>query len=669
MIGFPLRAVLLMLACGAAPLQAQPPAAAPAPLESFFENPSFGGARLSPDGQYLAMRTGGPGRHDFLAVIDLDTRKAQMVAAFDDADIGHFQWVDDQRLAFDVTDKTVGQGELRYGPGLYAVNRDGSGFIQLAERASAFVTAISPAHKLLPPNTFLLDQQGPRDSEFVYVQSAERDSRGELRSMNLLRLNTVSGQATVVPRPGPVTRWMLDQKGEPRLAIASEHNKTTVYLRAPAGDAWRTLAEYPAYAGAGAAIVPLGFGADGRLYVSARGGRDTTAVYAFNFATGRIDPEPLIVTEGYDFSGELVFNRDKVLGVRFQTDALSSFWFDPAMKAMQGAVDKALPATVNLVSVPLRPTRPWVLVMAYSDVIPATWFLFNTKTELVDKVGASRPHIDSAQMGHQDMLRYRARDGLAIPALLTLPRAGAGKQLPLVVLVHGGPWARGAAWGWNAESQFLASRGYAVLEPEFRGSLGFGARHFMAGWKQWGLAMQDDLADGARWAIAQGIADPKRICIAGASYGGYATLMGLVNDPGLFKCGVDWAGVTDINLMYTGTWYADSDLSREYREYGMPAMIGDPVTDAAQLKATSPVEQAARIKQPLLLAYGGADRRVPLFHGKRFYDAVRRANPNVEWVEYPEEGHGWKLEKNNIDFWGRVEKFLDKNIGKGAVPE
>jgi dipeptidyl aminopeptidase/acylaminoacyl peptidase len=286
---------------------------------------------------------------------------------------------------------------------------------------------------------------------------------------------------------------------------------------------------------------------------------------------------------------------------------------------------------------------------------------------VLNKVGESRPHIDSKQMGHQEFVRYKARDGLDIPALLTLPRGATGKNLPMVVLVHGGPWVRGESWGWNAQAQFLASRGYAVLEPEFRGSQGFGLKHFSAGFKQWGLAMQNDLADGVRWAIGKGIVDPKRVCIAGASYGGYATLMGLVNDPDLYKCGIDWAGVTDINLMYNDTWYARSDFTEDYKKYGMPELVGDQVKDAAQLKATSPIMQAARIRQPLLLAYGGADQRVPIFHGKKFYDAVKDTNRNVEWIEYSEEGHGWYLEKNNIDFWGRVEKFLDKQIGPGAV--
>jgi dipeptidyl aminopeptidase/acylaminoacyl peptidase len=179
--------------------------------------------------------------------------------------------------------------------------------------------------------------------------------------------------------------------------------------------------------------------------------------------------------------------------------------------------------------------------------------------------------------------------------------------------------------------------------------------------------MQDDIADGVQWAVEKGYADPKRVCIAGASYGGYATLMGLVNDPDLYKCGIDWVGVTDIKLLYTGHWLFTSDLPERWKKYGMPDLIGDLEKDAAQLKATSPLEQAARIRHPLLLAYGGADMRVPLVHGTKFRDAVKASNKDVEWIEYAEEGHGWALAKNRIDFWTRVEKFLDRNIGPNAA--
>jgi len=234
-----------------------------------------------------------------------------------------------------------------------------------------------------------------------------------------------------------------------------------------------------------------------------------------------------------------------------------------------------------------------------------------------------------------------------------------GQQYPMVVLVHGGPWVRGASVMWAADPQFLATRGYVVVEPEFRSSVGYGDALFRAGFKQWGLAMQDDVADAARWAIAQGYADPKRICIAGASYGGYATLMGLIRDPDLFRCGVEWVGVTDIELMYTIAW---SDASDQWRDYGMPVLVGDREKDAEQLRNTSPLQLAAKIKQPLLMAYGGADRRVPIDHGRKLHSALSGSNPNVEWVVYPDEGHGWLLEKNRFDFYGRVERFLAKYL-------
>jgi dipeptidyl aminopeptidase/acylaminoacyl peptidase len=414
-------------------------------------------------------------------------------------------------------------------------------------------------------------------------------------------------------------------------------------------------------------VTPLAFGADGSLFVVARvGDADTSSVHKIDLATGQINPEPIVRTTGYDFDGSIATSRDKLLGLRITTDATADEWLDPEMKAIQQEVDKLLPATINLLSAPRRAQTPWILVRGYSDVIPPTYWLYNKEARTVSKVGESRPGIDPKQMGRQQFIRYKARDGMEIPALLTLPPGAKKTGLPMVVLVHGGPWVRGSTYGWHPQSQFLASRGYAVLEPEFRGTLGFGAKHFLSSWKQWGLAMQNDVADGTRYLIGKGIADAKRICIAGASYGGYATLMGLVNDPDLYKCGINWVGVTDINLMYKGSWNYESDMSEEWKQYGMPEMIGDPVRDAEQLKATSPIAQAARITQPLILAYGGVDVRVPIYHGKQFYEAVTKTNKNVEWIEYPEEAHGWSLPKNHYDFWTRVEKFLDKHIGSGA---
>ncbi len=637
--------------------------AAPVPIEHFFENAAFTGAVLSPTAKFLAARLGRAGQRDALVVVDLTNQAVKVVARLPDDDIGNFYWVNDERLVFDGTDKTVGQGDVRHYPGLYAVDRDGGNQRQLVQRESVYDVTERTMVKMLPGETFLLPPTGPRTTSYVYVMSPRYDSEGHVESLNLLQLDTITGRTTPVTRPAEAKNWVLDASGEPRMIMSIDKNIGTLHYRDPATSQWRKLSTFDAYLGSKGAFSPVGFAPDGTLYVTSRSVGDKQALYRFDLATGKQVTSALVEVEDYDLDGELVIGDGKLLGVRVLTDARSTVWFDTGMQALQKRIDALLPGTVNVVSVAQRAETKLVLVRSYSDVQPSVWSLFDTETGKFNHVGSTRPAIKAAQMGQQEALRYKARDGLDIPGLLTLPHGSDRKNLPMIVLVHGGPWVRGSEWGWNAEAQFLASRGYAVLEPEFRGSTGFGARHFRAGWKQWGLAMQNDVADGAKWAIAQGIADPKRICIAGASYGGYATLMGLINDPELFKCGISWVGVTDINLLYSGHWSSASDTSDGVKQYGMPAMIGDPVKDAAQLKATSPIHQAARLKQPVLLAYGGSDRRVPTYHGRQFHDAVKQTNPQVEMVVYDEEGHGWALPKNRIDFWSRVEKFLDKHIG------
>jgi len=428
-----------------------------------------------------------------------------------------------------------------------------------------------------------------------------------------------------------------------------------VQLRDPAGD-WKKVAEFQSLAGD--AMAPRFVGPDGSLYVEAGQG-DQTAVFTLDAASGKLSAAPVAASKGFSLHPEFVADDKKLLGLRYTIDAEITQWLDDGMKALQATFDAMLPATGNRISVPMRGDSPWVLVQAFADVQPTVSYIYNRQTRKLIRLGVSLPAIDPKQMGQTDFVRFKARDGLMIPAYLTLPPGEAKKNLPLVVLVHGGPWVRGASWHFDPEVQFLASRGYAVLQPEFRGSTGYGRKLFEAGFKQWGRAMQDDVADGARWAIAQGFADAKRICIAGASYGGYATLMGLVNDPELFRCGINWVGVTDPLMMFSVSW---SDITDESKKYGYAKLIGDPAADAAMLKAVSPIENASKIKQPLLLAYGAWDTRVPIVHGEKFRDAIKPHNPNVEWVVYDNEGHGWAKPETRVDFWNRVEKFLARNL-------
>ncbi|MES3025427.1 MAG: alpha/beta fold hydrolase [Pseudomonadota bacterium] len=650
-------AVAACAALAGAAQAAEAEAAAP-PIGSFFRSANFSGAALAPNGRHLAIRIANGESRANLAVLDLATMKLTQVAGFGDADIGRFEWVNDERLVYNMTDLRLARGEMVEGPGLYAVNRDGRGERQLVDRSYSAITSGTDIVRL-DPNTHLVGPGRRQDGNEVFVVRAESYEGKDAGHFLFQRLNTKNSAVVALDTPEKTIDALIDAQGAVRVAVTRDRDRQALLFNDPASGKWRTLAQFNSN-GEGA-VQPLLYGPDNVLYVAANNGRDKTAIYRYDLAAGKLEAAPLVASDQYDIDGEFIVDAAKVLGFRYEIDAEVTTWFDPAMQAAQTAVDALLGATTNRISRGARSETPFFLVESFSDVQPHVYQLFNSATGKLTRLGGANADIDPRRMSIKDMVRYKARDGLEIPAYLTLPAGGPKTNLPMVVLVHGGPYLRGGSWEFDPEVQFLASRGYAVLQPEFRGSTGFGTRHFRAGWKQWGQAMQNDIADGAKWAIAQGHADPKRICIAGASYGGYAALMGLIKDPELFKCGINWIGVTDIGLLYTVRW---SDLGDNWKKYGMPQLVGDPVKDAAMFELNSPLRQAARLRQPLLMAYGGADERVPLVHGTRFHDAVKAVNPSVEWVVYGQEGHGWRLQKTRVDFWGRVERFLERNIGK-----
>ena len=300
-----------------------------------------------------------------------------------------------------------------------------------------------------------------------------------------------------------------------------------------------------------------------------------------------------------------------------------------------------------------------MLVASQSDRQPSQYYIFSKSTGTITALGGSKPEIKPAQMGRRDFDHYAARDGMEIPVYVTIPPGKHDAPMPTVVLVHGGPWMRGSSWEWEAEAQFLASRGYVVIQPEFRGSTGFGSALFKAGFKQWGLTMQDDLADAANWAIKKGWTDPKRIAIMGGSYGGYATLMGLIKNPELFRCGVAMAAETDLIARFNSP---ESDASDAILDFDLKTLVGDPDTDKVMFKQNSPLEHADKITQPLLIEHGGLDRRIPISHASDLVSAVRKHNDHVEWIVYNDEGHGLAHEENRIDLWKHIETFLDKNL-------
>jgi dipeptidyl aminopeptidase/acylaminoacyl peptidase len=275
-----------------------------------------------------------------------------------------------------------------------------------------------------------------------------------------------------------------------------------------------------------------------------------------------------------------------------------------------------------------------------------------------DFKGDENYHLVAVALCRMRPIRYKSRDGLTIHGYLTLPKGKPGKKLPVVVNPHGGPWTRDY-WGFNPEVQFLANRGYAVLQVNYRGSTGYGRKFWEASFKQWGRKMQDDISDGVYWLIRKGIADPKRIAIYGGSYGGYATLAGVTFTPDLYACGIDYVGISNLlTFMKSMPPYWKPGLEKMYE------MVGDPEKDATLLRAASPVFHADQIKVPLLVAQGAKDPRVNIDESNQIVAALQKQNIPVEYMVKENEGHGFRNEENRFEFYEAVEKFLAKNLGK-----
>lgn len=622
-------------------------AAAPAAPEPYFRHADMADLRLSPSGKRIAALAPVGGRLA-LVVMDVDKRQPRVAARVDGEDVAWFAWVNDDRLVVSLADLQAGLGEQR-GGGLFAVDHDGSDVREL----SATVRALEARGQFVYRYTSYL---GPLDDGGDDILALSNDRSRD--DPDVYRVNTRNGRRVLLSddRPGDPMLWIADRKGAVRGVVTVE--KGTIqrsWWRPAAGAKWQPIGEYRL---GEPGVYPVAFDGDGSMIVAANLGRDTLALYRFDAAKNA--PGELLAAHPHvDLADGLVWDRtrQRIVGVRYEGAKPGYAWFDEDWAKLAATIDRALPDRFNAIA---RGEANSVLVTSISDRHPGDWYLLDLAARKLEFVGAQRRDIRSADMPSRVPLRYKARDGLEIPAYLTLPRGVEPKRLPLVLYVHGGPYVRGATWAWRDEAAFLAAQGYAVLEPEFRGSLGWGRRLFQAGWKQWGRAMQDDLMDGIDHLAAQGTIDPARVCIMGASYGGYAVMMGLARDPDRFRCGINYVGVTDIGLVFDVTW--SDAFNSDFLRFNAKTLIGDPEADAAQFRATSPLANAAAIRAPVLMAYGGADRRVPLIHGERMRDALVRQGTPVEWVEYPEEGHGFMREANRFDFYRRVAAFLGKHL-------
>jgi dienelactone hydrolase len=659
---FPVISVLCTVLLAASAAAAELP-----PAASFFQTRQIDHVTLSPSGSHVAMTVILPSGQQALVIRDTAApTNATVVGQADLAMAGFYDlhWVNDKRIAYTIKNLRMG---ARTNTDEFAVDRDGSNHKHLingnwAHKQETATGSLMAARKMLTADYAFHSPTYDGSDEMLVEKYTWNQADMAPATSRLYLLNTRSGairQAYEGAQPELSRYWLTDNDAQPRVVVAVIKGRCITSYRKPDDSSWVELDSGSCHQDK--RFSPQFFDGANALFVKAVH-KGQLALFRYDLKTLKLAAEPLVETPGFDFAGAPVIDypSKRVVGLHLNTDAGGSVWFNPALKAEQAKIDALLPGAINTIHCAQRClASPVLLVQSDTDRQPTQYALYTRATGQLVGLGSIHPEIQAAQMGGRSFHRYAARDGRTIPAYVTLPPGKATGPRPAVVLVHGGPNVRGSSWEWNAQAAFLASRGYVVIQPEFRGSTGFGSDHFEAGWKQWGGTMQDDLADAALWAVKQGWADPKRIGIMGASYGGYATLMGLIKHPEIFRVGVEWAGVTDIRLMFSTH---ESDMSEESQGYSMRTLIGDPERDRALFDRNSPLLRAAELKQPLLIAHGNDDRRVPVVHADSFRNAVQAGNKNVTSILYENEGHGWSHEVTNIDFWQKVEVFLDKNL-------
>ena len=638
------------------------------PLETFMRRAEFNQMVLSPNGEKLAAVSPLKGRGN-LVVIDLGKRSRQVITSFVQMDVADFQWINNKRLCLRVADGQDATGAITY-RGSYCINDDGSDMRDFT-RLGVAASGASGSGKLVDMTPI---RSAGTDSPEYIMQMRYRSND----SADLYRFNTESGKISLLTfdSPGKVSSWVMDRNRVPRIAVrdadrvgSETWTMRSIWHRANEGAQWEKIYEYKRTWGnpLGDMMDPIAFDFDNTtLYVSSNiGGRDKRAIYKYDTANKQLGElvfeHPLIdVTGGLLFSTE----KKKLVGIRYSAELPTTKWLDPDLDSLQKQLDATLPGNVNQIGVTEEKTKR-LLVTSVSPTNAGEYFLYDNVTKAIEPLVKRRDWLPANLMSERKFMKYKARDGLEIPAWVTIPRGSNGKNLPLIVHIHGGPHVRGyngIEWSGRPIAQFFASRGYVVLEPEPRASTGYGRKLYELSFKQWGLSMQDDITDGALNLVKEGIVDKNRMCLFGGSYGGYASLEGVVKDPDLWKCSAPYVAVSDLFLLQN---VQHSDIARgsDSLETEYTVVVGDSKRDRDQFMLTSPARNTAKIKAPIFIAMGSDDVRVPLIHAQEFVKNMKDAGGNVEMVVYTGEAHGFNKDVNVLDFYSRLEKFFAKYIG------
>ncbi len=642
-----------MLSAGAA--LAQPAAQKPSPAgqkaaglpplidrELFFGNPEISGAQISPDGRFIAfVKPWKETRNIWVKKTEEPYSAARLVTADPKRPIPAFFWSRDSRYILFVQDR---DGDENYN--VYAVNPADS----------------APAGSEAPPARNVTDAKGARallysvpvsDPDVIYVGLNDRDPAWH----DLYRVKLSTGERTLLRQnTDKVSSWVFDRNGTLRLATRTADNGDTEILRVDE-KAFTKVYSCTVFETCG----PVAFHKDGqRAYMmTSRGDVDLTRLTLFDPASGKeelVESDPLkrVDLGGAQFSdrtGDLLFTQ-------YSDDSTRLYFKDKSLEADYQWIKKQLPGLdVSLVS-STADERKW-MVVASGDREPGARYLADRDKKTVVQQYRVFEKLPRPALADRRPIRFKSSDGLEIPAYLTLPKGLAGKNLPLIVVPHGGPWARDM-YGWDAMAQFFANRGYAVLQPNFRGSTGYGKTFLNASNNEWGQKMQDDITWGVKHLVAQGIADPKRVGILGGSYGGYATLAGVAFTPDVYAAAVSIVGPSSLLTLLESIppyWEAARKMFH--------ARMGDPTTPEGkkQLERQSPLYSAQKIRTPLMIVQGANDPRVKKAESDQIVIALRDRKFPVEYLVAPDEGHGFARPVNNMAMFASIEKFLAKHLG------
>jgi dipeptidyl aminopeptidase/acylaminoacyl peptidase len=632
-----------MVAIGGVPSSGTGPPDEPPPLiprAVLFGNPARAGPQLSPDGRFLTYLAPDAGNVLQVWLCPLGAAgtggqpDARVLTADRKRGIRTYFW--------------------SYLPGrlLYAQDADGDEnfHLYLVDVEAGSVRDVTPFPDI---QARLVGASPDRPGEILVGLNLQ-----DRRRHDVYRVDLRSGATELVcPNPGTVTAWTADAALGVRAATAgTPDGGTDLLLRDAPESPWRLVRHWGPDDGGHA----VGFSRDGAtLYVVGSHDANTRRLLAVEAATGA---ERVLADDPRFDVGWVTRHPTQrtVQAVAFQRERLEWKVLDPDVRADFEALAAVRPGELRILSRDLA-DETW-LVSSVPDDGPTHFYAYRRASRQATLLFTNRPNLEGLRLARMEPIAYQARDGLPISGYLTVPVGAPAQGLPAVVLVHGGPWGRDT-WGFHPQVQWLANRGYAVLQVNFRGSAGYGKAFLNAGDREWGGRMHDDVVDGVRWLVRRGTADPQRIGIMGGSYGGYATLAGLAFTPEVFACGVDLVGPSNIvSLINSIPPHWTPIRARLIKR------MGDPEGDQAFLESRSPLFSAGRIAAPLLIGQGANDPRVPQRESDQIAAAVRANGKPVEYLVYGDEGHGFARPENNRHFFARAEAFLAAHLGGRCEP-